>query len=309
MPPMFLQFQCSVNGTFETPNWRKRARHVALVGEAARGGGLREVGAVADQMARTLGALQHEPRMRRHTVGFLETAQHLVGAEARHRREFGERGRGEQLVGEAFAHPLHIGSGFARWRGGGVVVAQQAADFGQRFFAGECFGTACIGCIACEDAPIVESAEQAAQRVAEPRVLDDGARQQLEGHHFLALLAQALDAQRHDVALLQEQRRLHAHADAGRRAGGDDVAGQQRHELAHVAHHLGGAEDHGLGVAGLHALAVDVQPHVERCTFSISSVVTSHGPSGPKVSQPLPLSQVPPRSSWNSRSLTSLMVQ
>lgn len=42
------------------------------------------------------------------------------------------------------------------------------------------------------------------------------------------------------------------------------------------------------------------------CGSGTSSAVTSHGPSGVKVSQFLPLSQVPPRSIWNSRSETSL---
>src|SRR3546814_10596276 len=42
---------------------------------------------------------------------------------------------------------------------------------------------------------------------------------------------------------------------------------------------------------------------VQTCALPI---FTSHGPMGPKVSQPLPLSQVPPRSIWYSRSDTSL---
>src|SRR5690606_2214838 len=42
---------------------------------------------------------------------------------------------------------------------------------------------------------------------------------------------------------------------------------------------------------------------------STSSRVTSQGPSGPNVSQPLPLSQVPARSTWYSRSETSLTTQ
>src|SRR3546814_15441369 len=42
-------------------------------------------------------------------------------------------------------------------------------------------------------------------------------------HHVLALLAEAGDAEGHDVARFQVDRRLLAHADAGRRAGGDDV--------------------------------------------------------------------------------------
>jgi hypothetical protein len=75
-------------------------------------------------------------------------------------------------------------------------------------------------------------------------------------HYFLPLGAQALDSQGHDVALFQEAGRLHAHADAGRRAGGDDVPRVQSHEFAHVAHQLGGAKDHCSAVAGLHPLAV-----------------------------------------------------
>src|SRR5882724_10350381 len=48
---------------------------------------------------------------------------------------------------------------------------------------------------------------------------------------FLPLLAEPFDAERDHVAGVEELRRLHAGADAGRGAGGDDVAGQQRHEL------------------------------------------------------------------------------
>ena len=45
------------------------------------------------------------------------------------------------------------------------------------------------------------------------------------------------------------------------------------------------------------------------CGSGISSLVTIHGPVGPKVSQPLPLSQVPPRSVWKLRSETSFTTQ
>ena len=61
-----------------------------------------------------------------------------------------------------------------------------------------------------------------------------------------------------DIEIL---RRLHAGADAGRGAGGDDVAGQQRHELRDVGNALRHREDHGRGRPGLAALAVDVEPH------------------------------------------------
>src|SRR5437667_392128 len=42
-------------------------------------------------------------------------------------------------------------------------------------------------------------------------------------HHGLLLLAETLDAEAHDVAGLEEALRLHARADAGRRAVGDAV--------------------------------------------------------------------------------------
>ena len=50
-------------------------------------------------------------------------------------------------------------------------------------------------------------------------------------------------------------------ADAGRGAGADDVAGQERHVAAEMAHQVRDAEDHGPGRAVLEAPAVDVQPH------------------------------------------------
>src|SRR6516165_6762517 len=50
--------------------------------------------------------------------------------------------------------------------------------------------------------------------------------------------------------------------------------------------------------------------HIERfCTFGISSLVTSHGPSGPNVSCDLPLVHWPSRSIWKLRSDTSLQMQ
>ena len=41
---------------------------------------------------------------------------------------------------------------------------------------------------------------------------------------------------------------------------------------------------------------------------STSSAVVIHGPNGLNVSQFFPLSHCPPRSVWNSRSLTSLLI-
>src|SRR5215475_4300830 len=98
----------------------------------------------------------------------------------------------------------------------------------------------------------------------------------LPGDAALLLLAQASDAEPHLVAGLEVARRLLAHADPGRRAGGDDVAGQQRHEMADVAHQVVDREDHRAGIAVLHALAVDVEPHVEG--LRILDLVARHQP-------------------------------
>src|SRR5205814_6513740 len=80
---------------------------------------------------------------------------------------------------------------------------------------------------------------------------------QLELHHLLLLLAEPGNAETHDVAGLEELRRLHAEADAGRRAGDDDVAGLHDEELRAVPHDMGHAEDHGPGRTLLARLAVD----------------------------------------------------
>src|SRR3954468_22625139 len=45
------------------------------------------------------------------------------------------------------------------------------------------------------------------------------------------------------------------------------------------------------------------------CTSAISSLVTSHGPTGPNVSCDLPLVHCPRRSIWKLRSETSLQTQ
>src|SRR3954452_23201652 len=78
---------------------------------------------------------------------------------------------------------------------------------------------------------------------------------------FLPLLAQSFDAERDHVADVEEGRRLHAGADAGRRAGGDDIARQQREELRDIGNAFRHREDHGRSRTGLAALAVDVEPH------------------------------------------------
>src|SRR3954468_11509317 len=81
--------------------------------------------------------------------------------------------------------------------------------------------------------------------------------------NLLPLLAKSFDAERDDIADVEEFRRLHAGADAGRRARGDDVAGQQGQERRDIGNALCDGEDHGRGRSGLAALAVDVEPHRE----------------------------------------------
>src|SRR5262245_62972235 len=86
----------------------------------------------------------------------------------------------------------------------------------------------------------------------------------LELHHPLALLAEPVDPERDHVAGPEEFRlRLHAEPDPRRRAGDDDVARLEHEELRAVPHEVPAIEDHGLGVAALALLAVDVEPHVE----------------------------------------------
>src|SRR5476651_1980443 len=79
----------------------------------------------------------------------------------------------------------------------------------------------------------------------------------------LALLAESRDAEGDHVAGLRVMRRLHAEAHTGRRAGGDDVAGEQRHDLADVGDEVRAAEAHGARAAALALLAVHVEPPVE----------------------------------------------
>src|SRR5829696_5834954 len=98
----------------------------------------------------------------------------------------------------------------------------------------------------------------------------------LERDDVLALFAQTLNAERHHVAGLEKALGLHAHADAWRSAGGDHVAGLQDHEVRDVRHDLRDVEDHGLGRAVLHTLAVHVEPHGE--VLRIRDLVLGHEP-------------------------------
>src|ERR1700730_18030126 len=81
--------------------------------------------------------------------------------------------------------------------------------------------------------------------------------------HVLGLLPEPIDPQRHGVASLEETLRLHARANPRRRPGGDDVARLEDHELRDVGYERLDAEHHRLRRSGLHALAIDVEPHAE----------------------------------------------
>ena len=70
----------------------------------------------------------------------------------------------------------------------------------------------------------------------------------LELRDLLLLLAQSVDAETHHVAGFQKFRlRLEAQANAGRRAGDDDVARLQHEELRTVPDEVRNAEYHGAG--------------------------------------------------------------
>src|SRR5215204_7122282 len=69
--------------------------------------------------------------------------------------------------------------------------------------------------------------------------------------HPLPLFAESRDAKAHFLALPQVHRRLHAVADAGRRARRDDVARAQAHEPAQVADEERDVEHHRARVPGL----------------------------------------------------------
>src|SRR5437016_4476893 len=82
--------------------------------------------------------------------------------------------------------------------------------------------------------------------------------------HVLLLLAELVDTQTHRIARLEIDRRgFPAHAYTRRRARRDDVPRLEGHETTDVADQRGNAEDHGPRVAGLHALAVHIEPHVK----------------------------------------------
>src|SRR5213595_2919650 len=65
------------------------------------------------------------------------------------------------------------------------------------------------------------------------------------------------------TTLFRSHGRLLAEPDAGRRAGGDEIAGRQGHEAGQIAHQVADVEDERLGVAALHLLAVHPGPELE----------------------------------------------
>src|SRR5690606_15110429 len=95
-------------------------------------------------------------------------------------------------------------------------------------------------------------------------------------HHGLALDAEAVDAGAHRLPALEEDGRLAAHADAGRRAGGDDVAGLEAHEPADIADDPAHAEDHRPGRAVLITMAIDLEPQPR--VLRVADLVGRHQP-------------------------------
>ncbi len=95
---------------------------------------------------------------------------------------------------------------------------------------------------------------------------------------------------------LRKRGGLHAEADAGRGAGDDDVAGQQRHEAADVGHQFGAAEDHVGGRAVLHAGAVQIQPEMQ--VLRIGDLVGGDQPRSERAEAVAALALVPLRAAF-----------
>ena len=97
-----------------------------------------------------------------------------------------------------------------------------------------------------------------------------------------------------------------AERDAGRRAGVDEVAGVSTMNWLRYQTMCATVKIMSAVRAVLPRIAVDPEPQRRAAADPPPRpAVTSYGPSGLKVSQLLPLSHWPPRSSWNSRSETS----
>src|SRR5262249_53873883 len=84
----------------------------------------------------------------------------------------------------------------------------------------------------------------------------------LEFYDPLSLLAKTVDPERYDVAGFEPFRLgLHAERNARRRAGDDHVSWLHHEILRAAPHDVSAIEDHGLGVAALTFLPIDVEPH------------------------------------------------
>src|SRR6056297_1392848 len=90
----------------------------------------------------------------------------------------------------------------------------------------------------------------------------------LRGNSLLTLATQAFDLDLHYVAGLQEPLRFHAHPDARRGAGGDDITRHELHEAAHVADDLTNVNDHVAGVRILNRVTVAIQRHPQGLRIS-----------------------------------------
>src|SRR5438105_1091323 len=93
-----------------------------------------------------------------------------------------------------------------------------------------------------------------------------GCRPLPEGHQALVLLAQALDRQPHAVAGFEELRWLHAETDTRRRAGRDNVARQQGHEMADIADDLIDPEDNGASLSWAMSVASTLAPSAAKAS-------------------------------------------
>src|SRR2546426_158131 len=81
--------------------------------------------------------------------------------------------------------------------------------------------------------------------------------------HALASGAEPVDAELHLVSLDEVARRALAESHAGGGAGGDDVAGQERHELADITDERRHVEDELAGRAALLGRAVHPEPQAQ----------------------------------------------
>ena len=79
----------------------------------------------------------------------------------------------------------------------------------------------------------------------------------------MALGAKTVDAELDGVTGFEVLWWLESEADSGWGAGGNDIAGQERHELADVADDKGNVEDEVAGVAVLKFAAVDCEPEAK----------------------------------------------